>query len=84
MKKTKPTPQKKETKTKIEFLSINIVIDWGKREKQKKSGRGVCGGIGGIFGNGRRRSDQRNFNSRNNQNKRQELKFYPHGTGPDL
>ena len=43
----------------------------------------MCGGIGGIFGNGRRRSDQRNFNSRNNQNKRQELKFYPHGTGPD-
>ena len=47
------------------------------------SGRG--GHVGGIvrLGRGRGRSGRRNFNSSNNRNKRQEMKFYPHGTGPD-
>ena len=40
-------------------------------------------GVRGRFGSGRGSGDQRNFNISNNLNKRQELKFYPNGTGPD-
>ena len=66
------------------FLNIywNILV---KREKRKMPGRrGRRGGIV-IIGSDRRRGGggQRNFNSRKNQNKRQEMKFYPRGTGLD-
>ena len=44
---------------------------------------GGCGGGRGIFGRGRGRGGRRNFNRSNNQNNIQELKFYPHGTGPN-
>ena len=66
------------------FLNIywNILV---KREKRKMPGRrGRRGGIV-IIGSDRRRGGggQRNFNNRKNQNKRQEMKFYPRGTGLD-
>ena len=47
------------------------------------SGRGVRGGGRGILGSGRGHIGRRNFNSINNQNNIQEMKFYPHGTEPD-
>ena len=49
--------------------------------KRKMPGRGGHGG--GRIVSYRERSDRRNFNSRNNLNKNQELKIYPHGTGTD-
>ena len=36
-----------------------------------------------MIDSGRGRGGRRNFNSGNNQNKRRELIFYPHGTGSD-
>ena len=53
-----------------------------KLEKQL-SGRGGRGGRRGRIGISRGCGGRRNFNSRNNQNKSQKLKFHPHGTGPD-
>ena len=47
------------------------------------SRRGGHGGGIGRTGSGRGRGGRRNFNSSNNQNKRQEFKIYPHGIGPD-
>ena len=43
-------------------------------------GTGRRGGGRVIFGSGSWSDGRRNFNSSNNQNKRHELKFYPHGT----
>ena len=54
-----------------------------KNRKRKFSGRGGHGGGRGRIGSGRVRGGWRNFNSSNNLNKRQELKMYPCGTGPD-
>ena len=48
------------------------------------SGGGGRGGGRGVLGGGRGRGGQRNFKSSNNQNNRQELTFYPHGTGMDI
>ena len=47
------------------------------------SGRGGHRGGRGIIYSGRGFGGRRNFAIRNNQNKSQELKFYPHGTGLD-
>ena len=47
------------------------------------SGRGGLGGGRGRFVSGRGRGGRRNFNRSNNRNKKQELKFYPHGTRLD-
>ena len=58
----------------IEFHPIYIGIDWKKREK-KMSGRGGHGGGIGIFVSVRRRGGYKTFNSSNNRNKRQDLKF---------
>ena len=45
--------------------------------------RGGRGGGGGRIGSWRGGGGQINFNISNNQNKIQELKIYPHETGPD-
>ena len=55
-----------------------------KIEKSKMSERGGRGGRIGRTGSGRVRGIQRNFNISKNLNKRQELKFHSHGTGPNL
>ena len=55
----------------------------GENRKRKVSGRGAHGGGRGIIDSNIGCSGWRNFNNSNNQNKTQELKFYPHGTGPD-
>ena len=47
------------------------------------SGIGGRQGGRGIISSGRGLGVRRNFNSSNNLNKRQELNFYPHGTGTD-
>ena len=47
------------------------------------SGRGGHRGGRGIICSGGGFGGRRNFAIRNNQNKSQELKFYPHGTGLD-
>ena len=47
------------------------------------SGRGGRGGRRLRFDSGIGHGGQRNFNSINNQKKRQELKIYPHGNGLD-
>ena len=54
-----------------------------KIDKRNNSGGGGCGGGIGRFGSGRGRGGWRKFNRSDNRNKRQELKFYPHGNGPD-
>ena len=46
------------------------------------SGRGVCRGGRERIGIGRWCGVQRKFNIINNLNKSQQLKLYPHGTGP--
>ena len=48
------------------------------------SGRGGCGGVRGRIISSKGHGGRKNFNRNNNQNKREELEFYPHGTGPDL
>ena len=47
------------------------------------SGRGGRGGGRGIIDSSSGRGGRRKFNSSSNQTKRQEMKIYPHGTGPD-
>ena len=54
-----------------------------KIKKQKILGRGGRGGGRGRFVGSRVRGGYRNFNSNNNRSKRQGLKSYPHGYGPD-
>ena len=61
---------------------LYIGIDKKKRENIA-SGRGVRGGGIWRFGSGRGQSGRRNFKISNKQNMRQEMIFYPHGTGPD-
>ena len=55
----------------------------GKTDRRKIYRRGHHGCGRERFRSGRERGVRRNFNSSNNKNKRQEVKMYPHGTGPD-
>ena len=66
----------------IVFHIINIGINQEK-EKQKNFRKRRCGVGRGIFARDKGRGVWRNFNISNNQNKRQYLKCYPHGTGLD-
>ena len=71
---------------KKEDNSVLHNIDWnqpGKREETEISQRSGRVGGRGRFGSGRGRGGRWKFNRINNWNKRQELKFYLHGTGPD-
>ena len=55
----------------------------GKGAKRETPRRGGRRDGRGRFGSDRGHGGQINFKISNNQNKKQELKFYPHGTGPD-
>ena len=83
-KKTKPMRRKrrKQITRIIEFLSINIGINWGKERETISRGTGREGIRGRIESN-RGNDERRNFNIRKNISKSQYLKFYPHETGPD-
>ena len=77
--------EKYEKNNKYNRFLLNKYWNWlVKIEKAKMSERGGRGGRIGRTGSGRVRGSQRNFNISKNLNKRQELKFHSHGTGPNL
>ena len=75
--------KEKKTNNTDNIVLLNKYQNWSGKRDKKNPGRGGHRsrrrGINSVRGY----SGRRNFDGRNNQNKRQEMKFYPHEPGLD-